>query len=200
MLITLVFGTPCSFCLTKEMMVHSWSVISYYPLRDRWSADPGLSQAAGHSQAAQARPVRRAERVSGLWSEAGSHVKMILARGRAGPGYAGDVWTVRPGWRQVRASAGLTARRWLAEPTPPWLPGHTQAHLSGRAVPHSVLTLCSTLPAQRCTFSPPKRTVLCYYASESYSHSYPMPLSVIVGEREEQWISEWLNILIIVLR
>ena len=114
----------------------------------------------------------------------------------SGPGRAGDVWTLRPGWRQVRASAGLTARRWLAEPTPPRPPGHTQAHLSGRAVPHSVLTLCSTLPAQRCTFSPSKRTVLCKWI---IFKQLPNISQRDCGERE-QWITEWLNILIIVLR
>ena len=182
------------------MMDYSWSVISYYPLRDRWSADPGLSQAAGHSQAAQASKVRKNPRTGPpsracLWTLEWGR-KPCQDDPGSGPGRAGDVWTLRPGWRQVRASAGLTARRWLAEPTPPRPPGHTQAHLSGRAVPHSVLTLCSTLPAQRCTFSPSKRTVLCKWI---IFKQLPNISQRDCGERE-QWITEWLNILIIVLR
>ena len=199
MLIKLFLGNPVDFVWQKKWWTipDQWSPITRSEIGGQLTlACPKLQDTVKRPKPLKWEkipgPVRQAERVSGVRQEAMSRWSML----GAGPGYAGDVWTLRPGWRQVRASAGLTARRWLAEPTPPRPPGHTQAHLSGRAVPHSVLTLCSTLPAQRCTFSPSKRTVLCKWI---IFKQLPNISQRDCGERE-QWITEWLNILIIVLR
>ena len=167
------------------MMDYSWSVISYYPLRDRWSADPGLSQAAGHSQAAQASKVRKNPRTGPPsraclwtleWGRKPCQDDPCSGPGRAMPGMCGH-WD--PG----------DAR---SEPLLAWQPGDgwPSRHRPGRPDTHKLICQAGLFrtqyshSAQHYQHKDALSRLLReqYYASESYSNSYPISVSVIVGK------------------
>ena len=119
---------------------------------DRWSADPGPAQASKVRK--KPGPCRLLE--PGVWSEAGSRVKMILTLGR---GYSSVKQRVTPGpslWWPPSDGG----------PRHPSLGSAHTAHLTGPGSARTQLTLCSTLPTQRCNFSPPQWPVLCKWITQ----------------------------------
>ena len=99
---------------------------------DRWSADPGPAQASKVRK--KPGPCRLLE--PGVWSEAGSRVKMILTLGRGYSDTASD----------ARSESLLTAVRWRAAPPQPRLSTHSssdRARLSSHSA-HTLLNITNT--------------------------------------------------------
>ena len=183
MLIKLFLGNPVDFVWQKKWWTipDQWSPITRSEIGGQLTlACPKLQDTVKRPKPLKWEkipgPVRQAERVSGLWSEAGSHVKMVQARGRAGPGMCGH-WD--PG----------DAR---SEPLLAWQPGDgwPSRHRPGRPDTHKLICQAGLFrtqyshSAQHYQHKDALSRLLReqYYASESYSNSYPISVSVIVGK------------------